>query len=81
MSPQPAAAAKGLAILGQISANQAAITGVIAVAPDLQQIAPFAAQLTALSKVPPSVIAEVTAPGVGAELAALVRCRRPWTPT
>ena len=64
---------QGLAILGQISANQAAITGVIAVAPDLQQIAPFAAQLTALSKVPPSVIAEVTAPGVGAELAALVK--------
>ena len=63
----------GLGILGTISANQAAITGVIAVAPDLQQIAPFAAQLTALSKVPPSVIAEVTAPGVGAELAALVK--------
>jgi MFS family permease len=64
---------KGLGILGTIAANQAAITGVIAVAPDLQQIAPFAAQLTALSKVPASVIAEVSAPGVGAELASLAK--------
>jgi MFS family permease len=64
---------QGLAILGTISANQAAITGVIAVAPDLQQIAPYAAQLTALSKVPASVIAEVSAPGVGAELAAAAK--------
>jgi MFS family permease len=64
---------KGLAVLGTISANQAAITGVIAVAPQLQQIAPFAAQLTALSKVPASVIAEVSAPGVGAQLAALAK--------
>jgi MFS family permease len=64
---------QGLTILGTISANQAAITGVIAVAPDLQQIAPYAAQLTALSKVPASVIAEVSAPGVSAELAALVK--------
>jgi MFS family permease len=63
----------GLGILGTIAANQAAITGVIAVAPDLQQIAPFAAQLTALSKVPASVISEVSAPGVGAELASLAK--------
>jgi MFS family permease len=62
---------KGLGILGTIQANQAAITGVIAVAPDLLKIQPYSAQLIALSKVPSSVIAEVSAPGVGAELAAL----------
>ena len=61
----------GLAVLGTIQANQAAINGVIAVGPQLQALAPYAAQLTALSKVPASVIQEVTAPGVGAELAAL----------
>jgi MFS family permease len=65
--------ATGLGILGTISTNQAAITGVIAVASDLQQIAPYGAQLTALSKVPSSVIAEVTAPGVGGELTALTK--------
>jgi hypothetical protein len=64
---------QGLAILSTIAANQAAITGVIGVASDLQQIQPYAAQLTALSQVPASVISEVTAPGVGAELAALVK--------
>ena len=52
--------AKGLAILTTISANKAAINGVIAVAPDLQKIAPFSKQLTALAAVPSSVIAEVT---------------------
>ncbi len=51
---------KGLALLGTISANKAAINGVIAVGPDLQKIAPFAKQLTALAAVPPAVIAEVT---------------------
>ena len=63
----------GLGILGTISANQAAITGVIAVGPQLQSLQPYTAQLTALSKVPASVISDVTAPGVGAELAALVK--------
>jgi len=62
---------KGLAVLGTIQANQAAINGVIAVAPQLQALAPYGPQLTALSKVPASVIQEVTAPGVGAQLAAL----------
>ncbi len=62
---------KGLAILGTISANQAAISGVIAVGSELQQLQPYTAQLTALSQVPASVIAEVSAPGVSAELAAL----------
>jgi MFS family permease len=59
---------KGLATLGTIDANQAAIDGVIAVGPQLQALAPYAAQLTALSKVPASVIAEVSAPGVATEL-------------
>ena len=63
--------AKGLGVLGTIDANKAAINGVIAVAPVLQQIAPYAAQLQALSRVPHSVIVAVSAPGVGAELAAL----------
>ena len=61
----------GLAVLGTIQANQAAINGVIAVGPQLQALAPYASQLTALSKVPASVIQEVSAPGVGAQLAAL----------
>jgi MFS family permease len=63
--------AKGLAILSTISANQAAITGVISVAPQLATLKPYSAQLTALSKVPASVIAAVSAPGVPAEIAAL----------
>ena len=62
---------KGIGLLTTIAANKAAIDGVIAVAPALQTLKPFTAQLTALSQVPASVIAEVTAPGVGAELAAL----------
>jgi ACS family D-galactonate transporter-like MFS transporter len=61
----------GLAVLGTIQANQAAINGVIAVGPQLQALAPYAPQLVALSKVPAPVIQEVSAPGVGAELAAL----------
>ena len=43
----------------------------IAAAPQLAQLTPYTAQLTALSKVPASVIADVSAPGVSAELAAL----------
>jgi len=41
--------AKGLGILTTISANKAAINGVIAVAPDLQKIQPYAADLTAMA--------------------------------
>jgi len=62
---------QGLAILGTIAANQAAIQGIVAVQGDLVQLAPYTAQLTALSKVPASVIADVSAPGVAAELGAL----------
>ena len=62
---------KGAQILGTISANQAAIQGVIAKAPQLATLKPYTAQLTALSKVPSPVIAAVSAPGVAANLAAL----------
>ncbi|HSR83277.1 MAG TPA: MFS transporter [Streptosporangiaceae bacterium] len=63
--------AQGISMLTTIGANTPAILGVIAVKSQLLQLAPYAAQLTALSKVPASVIADVTAPGVGAELAQL----------
>jgi hypothetical protein len=55
--------AKGAAILSTIAANEAAITGVIAAAPALRAIAPYSAQLTALSKVPPAAIAYLSAHG------------------
>jgi ACS family D-galactonate transporter-like MFS transporter len=41
--------AKGLGILTTISANKAAINGVIAVAPDLQKVAPYAADLQTIA--------------------------------
>src|SRR4029077_21225259 len=41
--------AKGLKVLTTISANQAAISGVIAVAPDLQKVAPYAADLQTIA--------------------------------
>jgi MFS family permease len=62
---------KGTALLGTIDANQAAITGVIAVSSQLTALAPYSAQLKALAAVPPSVIAEATANS--AELAALAK--------
>jgi len=40
---------KGLKVLTTISQNQAAITGVIAVAPDLQKLAPYAADLKTIA--------------------------------
>ena len=54
---------KGAAILSTIAANKAAITSVIAAAPVLKTIAPYSAQLTALSKVPPAAIAYLDAHG------------------
>jgi MFS transporter, ACS family, D-galactonate transporter len=72
--------AKGLAVLGTIDANSAAIAGVIAVGPqlakvtpygaDLTTIAPYSAQLTALSKVPPSAFAYLKAHGAAVTKAA-----------
>src|ERR1022692_51766 len=56
--------AKGVAVLTTIATNKTAIDGVIAVGPQLQQMAPFVAQLTALNKVPKSVDAFMTAHGL-----------------
>jgi MFS family permease len=52
---------KGIGILTTISSNQAAINSVVAAAPELTSIEPYSAQLTALSKVPPSAIAYLNA--------------------
>jgi hypothetical protein len=41
--------AKGLGVLNTIAANQAAITGVIAVGPQLQTVAPYAADLKVIA--------------------------------
>jgi len=62
--------AKGTAILTTISANGGAIRGVIAVAPKLATVAPYAAQLTALSKVPPQVFPYLKAHAAGVQKAA-----------
>jgi MFS family permease len=62
--------AAGTAILTTISTNSAAIDGVIAAGPELTTVAPYAAQLTALSKVPPSAIAYLTAHGAAVQKAA-----------
>ena len=62
--------AKGTAVLTTISANGAAIQGVIAVAPKLATVAPYAAQLTALSKVPPQVFAYLKAHAAAVQKAA-----------
>jgi MFS family permease len=62
--------AKGQAVLATIGANKAAITGVIAVAGPLGTVAPFASQLTALSKVPPSVFSYLKAHGTSVQDAA-----------
>jgi hypothetical protein len=62
--------AQGQAILASIAANGPAIKGVIAVAPKLATLAPYTAQLTALSKVPPSVFAYLKAHGAAVQTAA-----------
>jgi MFS family permease len=62
--------AKGIAELGTIAANKDAINSVIAAAPQLQTLAPYAAQLTALSKIPPSVTAYLQAHGLAVQKAA-----------
>jgi MFS family permease len=65
-----AGGAAGAAVLNTISANQAAINGVIAVAPKLATVAPYAAQLTALSKVPPQALAYLSAHAAAVQKAA-----------
>jgi MFS family permease len=62
--------AKGLGILATIGANQKAIASVVAVAPALQTLQPYAAQLTALSKVPPQVFPYLLAHGKAVQNAA-----------
>jgi hypothetical protein len=62
-----ATGARGLAT---IAANKAPIQGVIAVAPQLKALAPYALQLTALSKVPPSAIAYLKVHGAAVTKAA-----------
>jgi hypothetical protein len=54
---------KGLAMLNSISANQAGILSVESVALQLDQLKPYSAQLTALSKVPPYVFPYLEAHG------------------
>jgi MFS family permease len=61
--------AKGLAILTTIGANQKAIQSVVAVAPALDTLKPYAAQLTALSKVPPSALSYLQAHGATVQAA------------
>jgi len=62
--------AKGLAILTTIDGNRAAIEGVISVAPVLEKLKPYSAQLTALSKVPPQVFPYLQAHGAAVQKAA-----------
>jgi len=59
----------GLGILQTISANQQEINAVIAVAPQLSQLAPYSKQLTALSSVPPGVFPYLQAHGAAVEKA------------
>lgn len=53
--------AQGEAVLSTIATNESAIQAVIAVAPQLQSIQPYAAQLTALAAVPPAAQAYLNA--------------------
>jgi len=62
--------AAGVKILATIGANKAAIDGVIAVGPQIAAVAPFAAQLTALAKVPPQVFVYMKAHGAAVQTAA-----------
>jgi MFS family permease len=62
--------AKGTAILETIAANKPAILGLLSVAPQLQAVEPYAAQLTALSKVPPQVFPYLQAHGAAVTKAA-----------
>ena len=62
--------AQGTAILATISASKTAISGVIAAGPKLAAIAPYAPQLTALSKVPPQAISYLEAHGAAVQKAA-----------
>jgi MFS family permease len=62
--------AQGQTVLATLAANESAIQDVLAVAPQLETIAPYSAQLTALAKVPPSVLAYMKAHGTDVQEAA-----------
>jgi MFS family permease len=62
--------AKGTQVLTTINDNKAAINGVIAAGPQLQTLAPYAAQLAAGAKVPPAVTAYLNAHGAAVVKAA-----------
>src|SRR5262249_55249249 len=68
---------RGEGVLAAIPANQAAIAGVIAAGPQLQAIAPYAAQLQALAKVPPGVLSYLKQHG-GAVQQAAARTAGQW---
>jgi hypothetical protein len=61
---------KGVDMLTAISANGPVIQGVIAVAPQLATLKPYSAQLTALSKIPPSVSTYLSAHAAAVQKAA-----------
>jgi MFS family permease len=62
--------AAGVAMLTTINVNGSVINGVIAVAPKLATLAPYSAQLTALSHIPPSVSAFMSAHAASVQKAA-----------
>jgi MFS family permease len=62
--------AQGRAILTTFEQNKPAIVAVAVAAPQLQKLAPFTAQLTALSKVPPQVATFMTAHAADVQKAA-----------
>ncbi len=68
---------KGVAMLAQINLNRSTIGKIIAAKPELQSLAPFAAQLTALQKVPPQVFPYLTA-HAAAVTAAAANSARQW---
>jgi len=62
--------AKGLGVLTTIDSNSAAIESVVSAAPELDKLKPYAAQITALSKVPPQVFPYLEAHGAAVQRAA-----------
>jgi MFS family permease len=62
--------ARGLAVLTTIDSNRAAIENVVSVAPVLEKLKPYSAQLTALSEVPPQVFPYLEAHGAAVRRAA-----------
>ena len=61
---------KGTAMLAQINLNSGTITKIISAQTELQSLAPFSAQLTALSKVPPGVFPFLQAHAAAVQAAA-----------